>query len=227
MNYHNIVHDDMRNGTGLRVTLFVSGCENKCEGCQNPQTWDINSGIPFDDAAAQEIFDALDKPYIDGLTISGGDPLHPGNVWDVINLCMNVKQRHPEKTIWVYTGYVFEAVSLGRGVFNWIDVLVDGKFDSSKSDVKYHWAGSRNQRVIDVKKTLEQHRIVILDEEKEEDNVQDQQWEKPTMEEFKAAAKPMVDFIQKYFHPHAHVIITADGAELSEGTMATPFEVND
>ena len=89
MNYHNITHNDMLNGDGLRTVLWVSGCSHKCPGCQNPQTWDINSGIPFDEKAKEEIFVSLKNDWIDGLTLSGGDPLHPNNYETILSLCLH------------------------------------------------------------------------------------------------------------------------------------------
>lgn len=180
MNYHNILHDDMRNGTGLRVTLFVSGCNNKCEGCQNPQTWDINSGIPIDENALDEIFETLEKPYISGLTLSGGDPMHPNNVETCYHICNYAKTHYPEKTIWLYTGYRIDDIwvkngdwttsdvnltrDYGNAMLRYLDVLVDGKFVQELADVNYHWAGSTNQRVIDVQKTLQKQEIVLYEE---------------------------------------------------------------
>ena len=133
---------------------------------------------------------------------------------------MEVKNEFPEKTIWIYTGYTYENITVGRGAFNWIDVLVDGKFDQNQADVNYHWAGSLNQRVIDIKRTIERNKVVLLNQD-DEDSRED------IRKEFENAAKPLVEFIQKYFHPHAHVIVSADGAELSEGTIAVPFKIND
>lgn len=174
MNYHNIVHDDMRNGDGLRVTLFVSGCDNKCEGCQNPETWKVDGGIEFDLSAKEEIFNQLKNDYIAGLTLSGGDPLHSSNLADVYDLVSNLKKVFPNKTIWVYTGYTWEDIEAidyivdvesvaeyRKAIVSLIDVLVDGKFDYTKADIKYHWAGSTNQRVIDVQKTLKTGEIVL------------------------------------------------------------------
>lgn len=169
MNYHNIQTDDMLNGTGLRVTLFVSGCENYCEDCQNSQTWDFESGIPFDKNALMEIMDKLSPDYISGLTISGGDPLHNKNI-NIVNTIINcVKNTYKDKKdIWVYTGYKFEDIlkriqnnKINLSLEN-IDVLVDGKYIPELSDINYHYAGSTNQRVIDVKKTLENNNHIIL-----------------------------------------------------------------
>lgn len=155
MRYHNITKDDMLNGDGLRVVLWVSGCSHCCKGCQNPITWDVNSGLLFDDAAKQEIFDQLDKPYISGITFSGGDPLHSANRMDVRTLMAEIKEKYPKKTIWLYTGDVWENV-MHYPMMRYVDVLVDGEFMIEKRDVKLMWKGSSNQRVIDVQKSLHQ-----------------------------------------------------------------------
>lgn len=105
MNYLKIEHEDVCNGTGLRVVLWLSGCSHHCYNCQNPQTWNPNSGIPFDEAAKQEIFDELSKDYISGITITGGDPLYESNLSDVLSLIKEIRISFPEKTIWLYTGY--------------------------------------------------------------------------------------------------------------------------
>ncbi len=155
MRYHNITKDDMLNGDGLRVVLWVSGCSHCCKGCQNPITWDVNGGVLFDDAAKQEIFDQLDKPYISGITFSGGDPLHSANRMDVRALMAEIREKYPEKTIWLYTGDVWENV-MHYPMMRYVDVLVDGEFMLEKRDVKLMWKGSSNQRVIDVQKSLRQ-----------------------------------------------------------------------
>ena len=145
----------MLNGDGLRVVLWVSGCSHCCKGCQNPITWDVNSGLLFDDAAKQEIFDQLDKPYISGITFSGGDPLHSANRMDVRTLMAEIKEKYPKKTIWLYTGDVWENV-MHYPMMRYVDVLADGEFMIEKRDVKLMWKGSSNQRVIDVQKSLHQ-----------------------------------------------------------------------
>ena len=155
MRYHNITKDDMLNGDGLRVVLWVSGCSHCCKGCQNPITWDVNGGVLFDDAAKQEIFEQLDKPYISGITFSGGDPLHSANRMDVRTLMAEIREKYPEKTIWLYTGDVWENV-MHYPMMRYVDVLVDGEFMIEKRDVKLMWKGSSNQRVIEVQKSLRQ-----------------------------------------------------------------------
>lgn len=149
MNYHNITKDDMLNGDGLRVVLWVSGCSHKCNGCQNPETWDYKSGIPFDELAKQELFEQMDKSYISGITFSGGDPLNFHNAVEVFQLCVEIKEKFPSKTIWLYTGYQFEEIA--DMFLDAIDVLVEGRFEKDKEDINYPWAGSTNQRVINLK----------------------------------------------------------------------------
>ena len=153
MRYHNITKDDMLNGDGLRVVLWVSGCSHCCKECQNPITWDPDGGVLFDDAAKNEIFEQLDNSYISGITFSGGDPLHSANRLDVRNLIEEIKQKYPEKTIWLYTGYSWEEIWHYPMMKN-IDVVVDGEFQIDKKDNKLLWKGSSNQRVIDVQATL-------------------------------------------------------------------------
>lgn len=146
MNYHNITKCDMLNGEGVRVVLWVAGCQHACKGCHNPQTWNPNSGIPFDEGALQEIYDELDNPYTDGITFSGGDPLHPKNYNTILHLCTQIKQKYPNKSIWVYTGYTMEDVKyLYSDILDYIDVLVDGKFEEALRCPDTPWIGSSNQ----------------------------------------------------------------------------------
>lgn len=166
MNYHNITYPDMNNGDGLRVVLWLSGCSHCCSGCQNPQTWDVNSGILFDKQAENELFEALDKPYISGITFSGGDPLHENNLQDVLNLVNKIRLLLPEKTIWLYTGYTFEQCvenTTRRQIISKCDVLVDGRYVDSQRDITLRWRGSMNQRVIDVQASLQNKEIVLYD----------------------------------------------------------------
>ncbi len=160
MRYHNITKDDMLNGDGLRVVLWVSGCSHCCKECQNPITWDPSGGLPFDEAAKQELFEQLDKPYISGITFSGGDPLHAANRLDVRNLMAEIKEKYPNKTIWLYTGASWENI-MHYAIMQYVDVLVDGEFQIEKKDNKLLWKGSSNQRVIDVQKTLLQTDLTI------------------------------------------------------------------
>ncbi len=155
MRYHNITKDDMLNGDGLRVVLWVSGCSHCCKECQNPITWDPDGGLLFDDNAKQEIFDQLDKSYISGITFSGGDPLHSANRLDVRALIQEIREKYPDKTIWLYTGADWKDI-WHYPMMKHIDVVVDGEFMIDKKDNKLLWKGSSNQRVIDVQATLKQ-----------------------------------------------------------------------
>lgn len=162
MRYHNITKDDMLNGDGLRVVLWVAGCAHGCPGCHNPITWDPEGGLPFDDEAKQEIFDELDKDYVSGITFSGGDPLHEANVRQVTALAKEIREKYPNKTIWLYTGSLWKEVK-DLEIAKYLDVLVDGEFQEEKKDNTLHWKGSANQMVIDVPKTLQIGEIVLHD----------------------------------------------------------------
>ena len=162
MKYHNIVKNDMLNGEGLRVTLFVSGCSHKCFNCQNPQTHSPLSGIKFDKNALNEIFEQLEKDYIDGLTLSGGDPLFCDNRSKIYNICKQVKDKFPNKTIWLYTGFKWEEIK-DLILLKYVDVLIDGKFIEALKDENYRWAGSTNQRVIDVQKSLKEKEVILYE----------------------------------------------------------------
>lgn len=216
MNYLKIDKEDVCNGEGLRVVLWLSGCSHKCKGCQNPQTWDANSGIPFDESAKEELFRELDKDYISGLTLTGGDPLFESNLDDVLNLVTEVNKRYntpqdrvrvtdknnniltslpnrirlsfPQKSIWLYTGYTFEqcqphtrrewfvkeyypndnellteSINFDKRaeIIENINVLVDGRYIDSLKDITLSFRGSKNQRLIDVKKTLQKGDIIL------------------------------------------------------------------
>lgn len=150
----------MLNGDGLRVVLWVAGCTHKCKECQNPITWDINGGLEFGDSEKQEIFDQLDQSYISGITFSGGDPLHPQNRQPVYELAKEIKEKYPHKTIWLYTGFLWEEIK-DLPIVPYLDVLVDGEFKIELLDPKLYWKGSSNQRVIDVPATLKKGEVVL------------------------------------------------------------------
>lgn len=166
MNYHKIEKTSIANGTGIRVVLWVSGCSLHCKGCHNPETWHCNSGKLFDEDAKKELFEALDKPYIQGITLSGGHPFESCNRSTVYCLVKEIKEKFPEKDIWLYTGYTWEEIfekdirEIQRTLC-WIDVLVDGKYVDELRDITLKWRGSKNQRVIDVKASLEQNKVVL------------------------------------------------------------------
>lgn len=168
----------MNNGDGLRVVLWLSGCSHHCYNCQNPQTWNPDSGIPFDESAKQEIINELSKDYISGITFSGGDPLHENNLKDVVNLIFKVKENFTQKTIWLYTGYSFEELKemyktmqfafspynewkVRWDIIKMCDILVDGEYIEEQKDITLKWRGSKNQRVINIPETLKKNKIVL------------------------------------------------------------------
>lgn len=164
MFYHNIVKNDMLNGDGLRVTLFVSGCSHNCPNCQNPQTHSPTSGIEFDVSALSEIFEQLDQNYISGLTLSGGDPLYCDNRAKIYYICNKVKQLYSNKTIWLYTGFRWEEIK-DLLLLKYVDVLVDGRFIEALKDNTENckWRGSSNQKIIDVQKSLKEKEVILYE----------------------------------------------------------------
>ena len=144
MNYDRYYTHDLVNGEGIRVTLFVTGCVHACAGCYNESTWDRKAGLPFTAQVQQELLDACENH--DGLSLSGGDPLHPANRDAILKLCQAFKQRYPAKNIWLWTGYVFEEIA-ELEILSYIDVLIDGKFEQGQPTT-LPWRGSKNQQVI-------------------------------------------------------------------------------
>lgn len=170
MNYHDIKKIDMLNGSGLRVILFVSGCSHYCEDCQNSITWDANGGILFDKNAMQEIKDELKNNWCAGITFSGGDPLYPRNRKKIKEIISEIKKDYPDKNMWLYTGYKYEDLLEEskddiylKYIINNIDILIDGEFEKDKLSPDKHWVGSSNQRIIDMKKTLDSETIIELE----------------------------------------------------------------
>ena len=169
MNYADIKNCDVANGPGVRVTLFVSGCTHHCKGCFNPETWDFQYGQPFTQESIDTILKALEPDYIKGFTLLGGEPFEPQNQEAEVVLLRQIKQKYPEKSIWCFTGYLFDRDILGvmkdrdpyaMEMLSYIDVLVDGEFVEEQKDLSLKFRGSANQRQILVKESLEQGTIV-------------------------------------------------------------------
>ena len=154
---------DIGNGPGIRVSLFTSGCRHKCKGCFNSETWDFNYGKKFSWETIHEIERLLKNPNVEGLSILGGDPLEPENRLEVEALCGYVRCNMPEKTIWMWTGYLWEDVK-NLCWLKYVDVLVDGPFVEKKKDLRLPYCGSSNQRVIDVQASLRTGEVVLLEE---------------------------------------------------------------
>ena len=169
MNYGNIKYCDIADGEGVRTTLFVSGCRHHCKGCFQPETWDFAYGQEFTGAAMEEVLASLAPDYVDGLTVLGGEPMEPENQLALVPFLEQVKARYPEKTIWMYTGDVYEDLvdpgcqrrtEVTDRILACVDVLVDGPFVLEKKDITARFRGSSNQRILDLNATREQGRIV-------------------------------------------------------------------
>ena len=173
MNYATIKKTDVANGPGVRVSLFVSGCTHHCKGCFNQEAWDFDYGAPFTSETEDEILAALAPSYIRGLSLLGGEPMEPCNQAALLPFLRRVKQMFPDKTIWCYSGYDYEAQLLTGQVGPWeitrellslLDVLVDGKFELDRKDLSLRFRGSSNQRIIDVPASLAQDKLILWDE---------------------------------------------------------------
>lgn len=170
MYYGNIKNYDIADGEGVRVTLFVSGCTNHCEGCFQQETWDFLFGKPYTEETEKELLDMLAPFFISGLTLLGGEPFEPENQKELVKLLRKVKTMYPEKTIWSYTGFVYDK-DLLKGqrkytdvtdeMLSYLDILVDGPFVLAKKNISIAFRGSENQRIIDMKKTLEKGDVVL------------------------------------------------------------------
>ena len=169
MNYADIKKIDVANGKGVRVSLFVSGCNHHCKGCFNQCAWDFNYGKKFTEKEEQQIIDYMNHDYISGLSLLGGEPLEPKNQEGLLPLVKKVKEKFPDKNIWCYTGFDFEKDVVGkmaknnettRELLKYIDIIVDGKFEEDKKDLKLQFRGSSNQKIVDVKKSLQTGQIV-------------------------------------------------------------------
>ena len=167
MNYEKIDKCSVSNGLGVRTVLWISGCNIHCKNCHNQSTWDFNSGIPFTDDTMQEILYDLSKPYIKGLTLSGGHPLDPHNAPKVLEIVKRVKMVFPNKDIWIYTGYVWEDIIKDdtlKEILKRTDVLVDGAYIDELRDITLPFRGSSNQRIIDVQESLKQNQVILWKE---------------------------------------------------------------
>jgi len=165
MRYNKIRKMDVSNGAGIRVSIFMQGCVFNCKGCFNPETHDFNGGKEFTDETIDRVLELCSKEYIVGLSILGGEPLHPNNIDGSTKLAKLFKEKYPDKTIWVWSGFLFDRDLKGKEILNYIDVLVDGKFDIELRNPMLRWKGSSNQRVIDVKKSLKENKVILLEEE--------------------------------------------------------------
>ena len=172
MYYGEIKNCDIANGHGIRVTLFVSGCTNRCKGCFQPQTWDFEYGKPFTSETEERLLKLLSPDYINGLTLLGGEPMEPENQRALLGFARKVRETLPNKTVWCYSGFTYEELltdgshprcEVTDELLSLIDVLVDGKFVEELKDISLRFRGSSNQRLIDLNKTRETGNIVLWD----------------------------------------------------------------
>ena len=164
MRYNKIRKMDISNGPGVRVSIFFQGCEFHCENCFNPETWDFAGGEEFTDETIEKVLKACDKDYIEGLSMLGGEPMHPKNIEGTTKLAKAFKEKFPNKTLWAWSGFKYENYLKDKPVMNYVDVLVDGQFITELYAPNLKWKGSANQRVIDIKKTLKENKIVIIED---------------------------------------------------------------
>ena len=162
MKYHKIRKMDIANGPGVRVSVFLQGCAFHCKNCFNPETWDFDGGLEFDDSVIDEILSLCKDDYITGLSILGGEPMHPKNIDGTTRLAKAFKKMYPNKNIWAWSGFLFDEALKGKEVLQYLDVLVDGQFVEELRNPNLKWRGSSNQRVIDVQKSLKKDTIVLF-----------------------------------------------------------------
>ena len=174
MYYGAIKKSDISNGEGIRTSLFVSGCRNRCKNCFNPETWAFDYGNPFTEEVAEEILATFKNPFVSGLTVLGGEPMEPENQKELLPFIREFKKRYPKRTLWLFTGNLYEELTAGVGkhfkctadtseLLSYVDILVDGRFVKALHDISLRFRGSSNQRIIDMKKTLADGKIVLWD----------------------------------------------------------------
>lgn len=165
MRYNKIRKMDIADGPGIRVSIFMQGCTFNCEKCFNPDTHDFNGGKEFNQDTINRVLELGENENIQGLSILGGEPMHPKNIEGTTKLAKAFKEKFPNKTVWSWTGFSFDKDLKDKEVSKYIDVLVDGQYVDSLHDPKLKYSGSSNQRVIDVQKSLQENRVVLLENE--------------------------------------------------------------
>ncbi len=166
MRYNKIRKMDISDGPGVRVSIFMQGCTFKCKNCFNPETHDFKGGTEFTDETIDKVLSLAKPDHIKGLSVLGGEPMHPVNIDGTMKLVKAFKEKYPNKSVWVWSGFLYDDImERNKEIFNYIDVLVDGQYDDSLHDPTLKWKGSSNQRVIDVQKSLKNKKIVLREEE--------------------------------------------------------------
>ena len=164
MRYNKIRKMDIADGPGVRVSIFFQGCEFHCKNCFNPETWDFDGGKEFTDETIERVLELCDNENISGLSILGGEPMHPCNIEGTTKLAKAFKQKFPNKTLWAWSGFLFDKWVKDKEVAKYLDVIVDGQYIDEKRNPTLKWKGSENQRVIDVQKSLKEGKVVLFEE---------------------------------------------------------------
>lgn len=160
MRYAKIEKNSIANGPGIRVVLWCQGCSLHCKGCHNPDTWDENKGTVFTSSDISIIYDELKKPWVSGITFSGGHPLENYNIYMCTYIAEQIKKNYPQKDIWLYTGWLWEDVK-DLKIMKYVDVVVDGPYIEEQRNISLPYCGSNNQRVIDVQKSLKENKVIL------------------------------------------------------------------
>ncbi len=164
MRYNKIRKMDISNGPGVRVSIFMQGCTFNCKNCFNPETHDFKGGKEFTDETVDKVLELADKDYIVGLSILGGEPMHPKNIDGTMKLAKAFKEKYPNKTVWSWTGFLFDRDLKDKEIMKYIDVLIDGQYKDKLHNPTLKWRGSSNQRVIDVPKSLKNKKVILFEE---------------------------------------------------------------
>jgi len=162
MRYNLIRKMDISNGPGVRVSIFMQGCSFRCKNCFNKETWDFEGGKEFNNDTIEEVLNLCDQSHVKGLSILGGEPMHPNNIEGTTKLAKAFKEKYPNKNLWVWSGFKFDEDLKDKEVLNYIDVLVDGTYNDDLHDPTLKWRGSSNQRVIDVQKSIKNNEINLI-----------------------------------------------------------------
>ena len=164
MRYNKIRKMDISNGPGIRISIFMQGCTFNCKNCFNPDTHDFNAGKEFTDETIDRILELSKADYVEGLSILGGEPLHPKNLKGTTKLAQKFKEVYPNKTIWVWTGFLYDLDIKDKEIVNYIDVLVDGQYKDDLRNPNLKWRGSSNQRVIDIPSSIKNNKVILKEE---------------------------------------------------------------
>ena len=164
MRYNKIRKMDISNGPGVRVSIFTQGCAFDCKNCFNPETHDFKAGKEFTDETENKLFELCDHEYVKGLSVLGGEPLHPSNIDGTTKMVKDFKTKYPDKSVWMWTGYTFDKDLKDKEILKYVDVIVDGQYKDELNNPTLAWRGSENQRVIDVQSSLKNNKVILYND---------------------------------------------------------------